>query len=86
MAAWGEVLRLRRGTTLFFVVLMTLLVTSFLAMVSQYQLFSVQVAQLTDQVELIVEVEALSRSMVSFVNATRVPSAVIAGLETVTTS
>ncbi|MGE3278662.1 MAG: permease-like cell division protein FtsX [Candidatus Altimarinota bacterium] len=53
--SWQAVFALRKGTIGFFSVLIVFLVTLFLVMVWEYQIFSAQISQLTNQVEVIAE-------------------------------
>jgi hypothetical protein len=68
--SWRAVFALRKGTICFFSSLIVFLITLFLVMVWEYQIFSSQISQLTTQVEVIVELdENLSQEQVSSLQA-----------------
>jgi len=57
LSTWKDILRLRKGTIIFFSLVTILLVSLFLVMSWEYRLFETQVSQLTSQVEVIAELD-----------------------------
>lgn len=68
--SWQAVFSLRKGTIGFFSILIVFLVTLFLVMVWEYQIFSAQISQLTNQVEVIAELdEDLSQEQIELLQS-----------------
>ena len=57
MRSWREVLRLRKATLVFFVVVLSLLMGLFFLLVQQYQTFATQISRLTDELEMVLELD-----------------------------
>lgn len=57
MKSWKEVLRLRKATIFFFVVVLSLVTGLFFLLVQQYQTFATQISRLTGELELVVEID-----------------------------
>lgn len=57
MKSWKEVLRLRKATVFFFVLVLSLVMGLFFLLVQQYQTFATQISRLTGELELVVEID-----------------------------
>lgn len=55
--SWREVLRSRKAVLVFFVLVLSLLAGLFFLLVQQYQTFSAQISRLTDELEIVVELD-----------------------------
>lgn len=57
VAAWWEVMKSRKGSVVSLSLVMVMMIAAFLLLVAQYQISSAQIAKVTTQVEVLVEVD-----------------------------